>query len=46
MLGRRERTALVSGADMKHGASGLAGRLVDDAMVTKPKASGQGMVGQ
>ena len=45
-MGRRERTAPTPGADMKQGASGMAGRLVDDAMVTRPKASGQGTVGQ
>ena len=45
-LGRRERTAPKPGAEMRQGASGLAGRHEDGAIVTKPKAFGQGMVGQ
>ena len=44
-LGRRERTAPKPGAEVKQGASGLAGRHEDDAIATKPKAFGQGMVG-
>jgi len=44
-LDRRERTAPKPGAEVKQGASGLAGRHEDDAIATKPKAFGQGMVG-
>ena len=45
ILGRRGRIASKPGAELKQGAPGLASRHEDDAIATKPKAFGQGMVG-